>query len=114
VQITLLVQRKLYILKSGYDPHFASFAPSLLLCEMMLRDAWKRGLAEVDFLGNSERWKLEWAHESRPHSWVYIFPNRPPLRLLHRLKFSVLPRLQKYAAYRFLRSGISGLKVHEE
>jgi hypothetical protein len=36
------------------------------------------------------------------------------LRLLHRLKFSVLPRLQKYAAYRFLRSGICGLKVNED
>ena len=114
VQFTLLIQNKLYILKSGYDPHFAPFAPSLLLCELMLRDAWKRGLAEVDFLGDSERWKLEWARETRPHSWVFVFPNRPPLRLLHRLKFSVLPRLQKYAAYRFLRNGICGLKVDED
>jgi hypothetical protein len=71
-------------------------------------------LVEVDFLGNTERWKLEWARESRPHSWVFIFPNRPPLRLLHRLKFSVLPRLQKYAAYRYVRNGICGLKFGED
>jgi Acetyltransferase (GNAT) domain len=115
VQLALLFERKLYILKSGYDPHFAPFAPSLLLCELMLKDAWKRGLAEVDFLGNAERWKLEWARQSRAHSWLFIFPNRPHLRLFHRLKFSLLPRLQKHASYRFLRSGLAlGLRVHEE
>ena len=114
VQFALLVANKLYILKSGYDPHFAAFGPSLLLCELMLRDAWKRGFAEVDFLGNSERWKLEWAHHTRPHSWLFIFPNRQPLRVLHRLKFSLLPRLQKHAAYRFFRSGIIlGLRARE-
>jgi CelD/BcsL family acetyltransferase involved in cellulose biosynthesis len=115
VQIALLFENKLYILKSGYDPHFAAFGPSLLLCELMLRDAWKRGFTEVDFLGNSERWKLEWARQTRKHSWVFIFPNRPHLRMLHRLKFSVLPWLQKHAAYRFVRSSICvGLRVHEE
>ena len=40
VQIALLFHNKLYILKSGYDPHYAAFAPSLILCEMMLREAW--------------------------------------------------------------------------
>jgi hypothetical protein len=115
VQCALLFERKLYILKSGYDPHFSPFAPSLVLCELMLRDAWKRGFAEVDFLGNSERWKLEWARHTRSHSWLFIFPNRPHLRLLHRLKFSLLPRLQKYAAYRLVRTGIRfGLRAHEE
>jgi CelD/BcsL family acetyltransferase involved in cellulose biosynthesis len=115
VQLVLLFENKLYILKSGYDPQYASFGPSLLLCELMLRDAWKRGLTEVDFLGDAERWKLEWAHQTRAHSWVFIFPNRPYLRLFHRLKFSVLPRLQKHAVYRLLRSGVYlGLRVHEE
>jgi CelD/BcsL family acetyltransferase involved in cellulose biosynthesis len=115
VQFALLFEHKLYILKSGYDPHFAPFAPSLVLCELMLRDAWKRGFVEVDFLGNSERWKLEWARQTRSHSWFFIFPNRLHLRLLHRLKFSLLPRLQKHAFYRLVRNGICvGLRVHEE
>jgi hypothetical protein len=76
--------------------------------------ACTRGWAFWFFGGISDRWTLAGAHESRPHSWIFIFPNRPPLRLLHRLKFAVLPRLQKYAAYRFLRSGICGLKVNED
>ena len=116
VQIALLFHNKLYILKSGYDPHYAAFAPSLVLCEMMLREAWNHHYSEVDFLGSSERWKLEWAKEARAHSWLFVFPNRPRTRLLHRLKFGLVPRLQNNAAYRFLRMGGTrlGLKVHDE
>jgi CelD/BcsL family acetyltransferase involved in cellulose biosynthesis len=116
VQIALLFHNKLYILKSGYDPHYAAFAPSLILCEMMLREAWNHHFSEVDFLGSSERWKLEWAKEARPHSWLFVFPNRPRTRLLHRLKFTLVPRLQNHAAYRLLRMGGTrlGLKVHDE
>jgi CelD/BcsL family acetyltransferase involved in cellulose biosynthesis len=116
VQIALLFHNKLYILKSGYDPHYAAFAPSLILCEMMLREAWNHHFSEVDFLGSSERWKLEWAKEARAHSWLFVFPNRPRTRLLHRLKFTLVPRLQHHAAYRLLRMGGTrlGLKVHDE
>lgn len=116
VQLALLVHNRLYILKSGYDPHYAQFAPSLILCDMMLRDAWKRNLAEVDFLGAAERWKLDWAGHARPHCWLFVFPDRRRTRLLHRLKFTVLPRLQNNAAYRILRRGGTrlGLKVHDE
>jgi GNAT acetyltransferase-like protein len=116
VQMALQFQNKLYILKSGYDPHYAAFAPSLVLCEMMLREAWTRQLSEVDFLGSSERWKLEWAKQARAHCWLFVFPNRRRPRLLHRLKFKVVPRLQSNMAYRLLRMGGTrlGLKVHDE
>ncbi len=116
VQFTVQFREKLYILKSGYDPHYASFAPSLVLCELMLREAWNRHLLEIDFLGSAERWKLEWTHVTRAHSWLFVFPNRPRPRLLHRLKFSVVPRLQKNLAYQMLRMGGArlGLRAHDE
>lgn len=116
VQIALQTDNRLYILKSGYDPHYAAYAPSLLLCELMLRDAWEQHLTEVDFLGDAERWKLDWAGHTRPHCWLFFFPDRPRTRLLHRLKFTVVPRLQHNAAYRMLRRGSTrlGLKVHDE
>ena len=34
-------------------------------------DACARGLAEVDFLGDAEPWKLEWTSTSRGHDWLY-------------------------------------------
>ncbi|HEU4686144.1 MAG TPA: GNAT family N-acetyltransferase [Nitrospira sp.] len=100
VQLALLLNQKLYILKSGYDPLYAQFAPSLVLCGLMLREAWKEGLREVDFMGDPERWKMEWATKTRAHSWLFIFPNRPRLRLLHRLKFIILPRMHQHPLYR--------------
>ena len=112
VQFALLVHKKLYILKSGYDPHYAPFAPSLLLCELMLRDAWKRQLVEVDFLGDAERWKLEWASHTRSHSWLFIFPNRAMNRWLHRFKFELLPRIHKHPLYRVVKSAGRHIGVH--
>jgi CelD/BcsL family acetyltransferase involved in cellulose biosynthesis len=112
VQFALLVHNKLYILKSGYDPHYAPFAPSLLLCELMLRDAWKRQLTEIDFLGDAERWKLEWASHTRSHSWLFIFPNRAKNRWLHRFKFQLLPRIHKHPLYRFIRSAGRQIGIH--
>jgi CelD/BcsL family acetyltransferase involved in cellulose biosynthesis len=116
VQMALLLQKKLYILKSGYDPLFAPFTPSMLLCELLLQDAWKHQFVEVDFLGDAERWKLNWTSQTRPHSWLFIFPNRLQLRVMHRLKFRILPWLQQHAVYRFLRQigARLGLKVHDE
>ena len=115
VQFALLVHNKLYILKSGYDPHYAPFAPSLLLCELMLKDAWKRQMVEVDFLGDAERWKLEWANHTRSHSWLFIFPNRAKSRWLHRLKFQLLPRIHEHALFRIVRSAgrHMGLNLHD-
>lgn len=112
VQFALLVHKKLYVLKSGYDPHYAPFAPSLLLCELMLRDAWKRQLVEVDFLGDAERWKLEWASHTRSHSWLFIFPNSVKNRWLHRFKFELLPRIHKHPLYRVVKSAGRHIGVH--
>lgn len=114
VQMTLQVHNKLYVLKSGYDPHYAQFAPSLLLCEMMLRDAWKQTLSEVDFLGDAERWKLDWAGHTRAHTWLFVFPNRARLRFLHHLKFGLLPKINTNPFYRIVQTASRrvGLKVH--
>jgi len=111
VQITLVVHGKLYILKSGYDPRYAAYGPSLILLESMLKDAWKRRLTEVDFLGDAERWKLEWASRTRSHSWLFIFPDRSRPRFLHRLKFHWLPRLHTHAWYRLLKQTAQRLRL---
>jgi CelD/BcsL family acetyltransferase involved in cellulose biosynthesis len=115
VQMALLVHNKLYILKSGYDPHYAPFAPSLVLCDLMLKDAWKRQMVEVDFLGDAERWKLEWASHTRAHCWLFMFPNRPMNRLLHRFKFQLLPRLHEHRLYRIVKFAgrFIGLHLHD-
>ena len=79
---------------------------------MMLRDAWKCQLTEVDFLGDAERWKMEWADHTRSHSWVFIFPNRMRNRLLHHFKFMLLPRIQNHPFYRVVQAACRRMGLH--
>jgi CelD/BcsL family acetyltransferase involved in cellulose biosynthesis len=84
---------RLMFIKTGYDPAFAKCSPFMLLTHATLRDAFHSRLAEVDFLGETEPWKLEWTRASRPHDWLFIFA--PTLRgqLVHNLKFRLKPAL---------------------
>jgi hypothetical protein len=106
VHFALRLHNKLYILKSGCDPHYAPFAPSLLLCELMLKDAWKRELAEVAFLCDAEWWKLECVNHTRSHSSLFIFPNRPKTRWLHRFKFGLFRSFMSFATAMIYRTNM--------
>jgi CelD/BcsL family acetyltransferase involved in cellulose biosynthesis len=54
-----------YLLKTGYDPAYRSFAPGLLLRRRMIARAFETGLDRYDFLGVDTEWKREWTDESR-------------------------------------------------
>ena len=104
VRIGLFFHNRLYMLKSGYDPDYAAYSPSHLLCDKMLREAWNLQFTEADFLGNSERWKLSWSTNVRPHCWLFVFPRRPMPWLLYNLKFRLQPRIQRTPLYATFRS----------
>ncbi|HJT19247.1 MAG TPA: GNAT family N-acetyltransferase [Nitrospira sp.] len=94
VRIALLFRNRVYMLKSGYDPRYAAYAPGHLLCHKIMDEAWRLKFDEVDFLGDSERWKLAWSTDVRPHSWLFVFPKRLKPRLLHYLKVHLMPRIK--------------------
>jgi len=87
-------RNRLLFLKTGYDPEFEKCSPFRLLTHLALRDAFTTGLGEVDFLGNTEPWKLEWTKTTRPHDWLFIFGKTIRGRLVHQLKFRLKPALQ--------------------
>lgn len=91
-------ERRLYLIKTGYDPAFAACAPFKLLTWFAIRQAYAEGLREVDFLGDAEPWKLEWTMASRPHHWLFVFSNTVRARLLHSLKFRIVPELKRWRA----------------
>jgi CelD/BcsL family acetyltransferase involved in cellulose biosynthesis len=95
VRIALLFRNRVFMLKSGYDPQYAAFSPGHLLCHKILDEAWRLKFDEVDFLGNTERWKLNWSRDLRRHSWLFAFSKRPKGRLLHYLKVKLVPRLRE-------------------
>lgn len=94
---------KLYILKIGYDPDFASYSPCNLLTYMAIGNAFELGLAEYDILGVDDKWKLDWTKEVRPHCWMFVFSDGLRARLLHWAKFQAVPRLKQQRLYLTVR-----------
>ena len=91
-------QRRLFLFKTGYDPEYATCAPFKLLTYFAIRDAYERGLTEVDFLGDAEPWKLEWTSTVRGHEWLFVFGTSARARLLHSVKFQLGPGLKRWWA----------------
>jgi CelD/BcsL family acetyltransferase involved in cellulose biosynthesis len=87
---------RLFLLKTGYDPEFAKCSPFKLLVYFAVQHAFETGLTEVDFLGDTEPWKLEWTSTTRPHDWLFVFSGTPRSRLLHPLKFQFVPALRRF------------------
>jgi CelD/BcsL family acetyltransferase involved in cellulose biosynthesis len=114
VRISLLYCNKLFMLKSGYDEAYHRYSPGQVLTERLLRDAWEKKLDEVDFLGDDERWKLSWATDRRPHTWLFVFPDRVKTRFLHGMKFRVIPGLRQSNLFPTVRRTMMklGVSVH--
>jgi CelD/BcsL family acetyltransferase involved in cellulose biosynthesis len=93
-----IFDQRLFLLKTGYDPRFAACAPFKLLALFAIQSAYASELREVDFLGDAEPWKLEWTSTSRAHDWLYVFADTRRARLLHSLKFQVVPELKRWRA----------------
>ena len=89
---------RLFLFKTGYDPEFATCSPFKLLTFLAIQAAYAEKLEEVDFLGDAEPWKLEWTDTSRPHDWLFIFSGSVRARLLHSVKFQMVPELKKWRA----------------
>jgi CelD/BcsL family acetyltransferase involved in cellulose biosynthesis len=89
---------RLFLIKTGYDPGFAACSPFKVLTSLALEHAFAEGLAEVDFLGDSEPWKLDWTTNERQHDWLYVFSRSARARLVHSMKFQVAPALKRLGA----------------
>jgi CelD/BcsL family acetyltransferase involved in cellulose biosynthesis len=111
VRISLLYRNKLFMLKSGYDEAYHRYSPGQVLTERLLREAWDQKWDEVDFLGDEERWKVSWATDLRPHAWFFVFPNRVKSRLLHGMKFRVIPGLRQSNLFPTVRRTMMKLGV---
>jgi len=98
---SLCYKNTIFLLKPGYDPDYARYSPSNLLCYLVLRDAFAARITAHDFLGANDDWKREWTSEARPHFWLFVFGGTPRARLLYFTKFSLLPWIKReYHAWR--------------
>jgi CelD/BcsL family acetyltransferase involved in cellulose biosynthesis len=87
-------RNKLYAVKIGYDPEYHAYSPGNMLLNLILKDAFGNGIQEYDLLGGDDAWKFEWTEKTREHRWLFLFRSRLRPRLLHHLKFGVVPAVK--------------------
>jgi len=92
---SLLHEKKLFLLKPGYDPAYRAYSPGSLLLYLTLRDAFTRGIEEFDLAGDSDSWKMQWTNRTRGHAWLFVFAPRLRARLIHGAKFRFAPWLRR-------------------
>jgi CelD/BcsL family acetyltransferase involved in cellulose biosynthesis len=90
----LCSDNKLYGVKIGYDPEFHTYSPGNMLLNLILQDGCARGIAEYDFLGVDDAWKMDWTDARRGHRWLFLFRSSIKPRILHYLKFTVMPKVK--------------------
>ena len=66
-----------YLLKTGFDPAFATYAPGILLRYEMIRRAFDQGLASYEFLGTNDLWKETWATGRHDRILLQLFAPSP-------------------------------------
>jgi CelD/BcsL family acetyltransferase involved in cellulose biosynthesis len=90
----LSTQKKLYGVKIGYDPEYHTYSPGNMHLGLILQDACEEQIAEYDFLGVDDEWKLDWTKSTRGHRWLFLFRNHLRPRLAHFLKFTFVPEIK--------------------
>jgi CelD/BcsL family acetyltransferase involved in cellulose biosynthesis len=90
----LCSQKKVYAVKIGYDPKYHTYSPGNMHLNLILEEACAEGIAEYDFLGVDDEWKLDWTRTARGHRWLFLFRNRIRPRFLHYLKFNLVPTIK--------------------
>jgi len=103
---SLAYHNRIFLLKLGYDPEQSAYSPSQLLLSMALQSAFEQGVERYDFLGEFVEWKRSWAKDSTAQSWLFVTAPNLTGRLLHFLKFRVIP-LAKEARKNFAAADVA-------
>jgi CelD/BcsL family acetyltransferase involved in cellulose biosynthesis len=63
-----------WLLKVGYDAHFAQCSPGMLLMRDTIRYAAEAGLRSYEFLGRAETWTEVWTQTEHPYVSLRVYP----------------------------------------
>ncbi len=107
---SLSYQGRLFLVKTGYDPAYDTCSPFKVLTYFATKRAYEEGLVEVDFLGDTEPWKLEWTPSVRSHDWVFVFSRGLRGRLVHQLKFHGVPALKNSRLAQRFSAAVAGVR----
>jgi len=89
----------LHNFKLGFRRQYAQLSPGIVLKSYVLQEIFEhqsdRPIAELDFMGTSEPYKLSWTDSVRSHSRLLIFSDRIDMRFAHWLTFRLKPFVRK-------------------
>ena len=66
-----------FALKTAFDEEFSKLSPGVVLFHEAIRWAFTADLTRFDFVGETARWKEEWATGRREHAMITLYPTRP-------------------------------------
>ncbi len=89
--ISLLSHGIGYCLKTSFHSDYASLSPGLVLRTHLMKRVFDLGLKEYDFLGEAERYKLEWSTTVRQYGSITLYNDNMQGRLL-----AALNKISKY------------------
>lgn len=74
--LTLLGGGRAYCLKTSFDAEYAELSVGMVLRVELMKRMFESGVKEYDFLGKSERYKLEWSETVRRSQSMRLFNSR--------------------------------------
>jgi CelD/BcsL family acetyltransferase involved in cellulose biosynthesis len=69
----VVYRNELLALKTSFDQRLANLSPGLALMLWLVENAFHEGLAAVDLLGHSDRWKVEMANEEQAYVDLCVY-----------------------------------------
>jgi CelD/BcsL family acetyltransferase involved in cellulose biosynthesis len=95
----LICRSVMHNFKLGFRRQYAQLSPGIVLKSYILQNIYANQsecpIAELDFMGASEPYKLSWAASVRSHSRLLIFADRIDMRCAHWLTFQLKPFVHK-------------------
>jgi CelD/BcsL family acetyltransferase involved in cellulose biosynthesis len=74
---TIVLNDVVHVVKVGFDPEYRKFAPGTILTRANIERAFEHGATRYDFLGDDDRYKLDWASEIRERVRIQLFARTP-------------------------------------
>ena len=108
--ISLEYDRVQYLLKSGYDPDFARFAPGQQLLHETVRRAFAMELRRIEFGGAAEPYKMVWTDTTRERGETQAFAPGPAGRLAWIGQGRLLPLARRTHLTRAIGTGRAQLR----
>jgi CelD/BcsL family acetyltransferase involved in cellulose biosynthesis len=96
---SMLYDNRMYAYKNGYKQEFRELSPSEFLHTEIIKQCLESGVAEYNWLGMNEDYKMKWTSLCREHTRYWIFPGGMYSSLLYAFEDRVINNLKALRAY---------------